>query len=85
MKNCVKSEHVSSEEDVKWQKFKCYFKNKSKIKKDSFNHLKKKKVNEKIVLNLKIILKCINVNCFVIKFSLFLYLWRKRKKIKNMT
>ena len=62
------------------KKIKCYFKNKSKIKKDSFNHVQKKKVNEKIILNLKIILKYINVNYFVIKFGLFLYLWRKRKK-----
>ena len=47
------------------KKIKCYFTNKSKINKDSFtlkNHLKKK-VNEKIVLNFKIISKCINVNC----------------------
>ena len=46
------------------KKIKCYFTNKIKINKDSFtlkNHLKKK--FEKIVLNFKIISKCINVNC----------------------
>ena len=61
----VSKNQIQKKKNQKRKKIKCYFTNKSKINKDSFtlkNHLKKK-VNEKIVLNFKIISKCINVNC----------------------